>query len=264
MSRPTGGPWTPAFRGRAAARRRVPSARTRVRGTPSPCPSRPPARTRGARGPRPGRDVERARSARALGDRGGCGFHEEGVLAYRRLVAAEPDIVAAENRRLLRDVKELRARVAALESSRWWRLHPRFLLGRLRTDTGSRAAVAAPVEANTRRETPKSDDPRVARFQREIVARGSFRGDLVSGNFTIWEPYLQSLEGRNARILEIGSFEGMSACYFLWRLRDASVTCIDTFAGGASFAAVGADVSALEPAFDRNVALVDAGRVRKL
>lgn len=186
------------------------------------------------------------------------------MLAYRRLVAAEPDIVAAENRRLLRDVKELRARVAALESSRWWRLHPRFLLGRLRTDTGSRAAVAAPVEANTRRGTPKSDDPRVARFQREIVARGSFRGDLVSGNFTIWEPYLQSLEGRNARILEIGSFEGMSACYFLWRLRDASVTCIDTFAGGASFAAVGADVSALEPAFDRNVALVDAGRVRKL
>lgn len=40
-------------------------------------------------------------------------------------------IVTSENRRLNKEVKELRARVAALESSRWWRLHPRFALTRL-------------------------------------------------------------------------------------------------------------------------------------
>jgi O-methyltransferase len=40
---------------------------------------------------------------------------------------------------LLQEVRELRARVAAYESSRWWRLHPRFALSRLR---GSRAAPA--------------------------------------------------------------------------------------------------------------------------
>jgi predicted O-methyltransferase YrrM len=87
---------------------------------------------------------------------------------------------------------------------------------------------------------------------------------MVSWNFARWEPYLKTLENRDARILEIGSFEGMSACYFLWRLPDADVTCIDTFEGGPSFTAVDADVAGLEAAFDRNVALVDSRRVRKL
>jgi hypothetical protein len=34
--------------------------------------------------------------------------------------------------RLTREVRELKARLAAMESSRWWRLHPRYLLRRLR------------------------------------------------------------------------------------------------------------------------------------
>jgi hypothetical protein len=34
--------------------------------------------------------------------------------------------------RLTREVRDLRARLAAMESSRWWRLHPRFALRRLR------------------------------------------------------------------------------------------------------------------------------------
>ena len=37
--------------------------------------------------------------------------------------------------RLAREVRELRARLEAIESSRWWRLHPRLLLRRLRTRT---------------------------------------------------------------------------------------------------------------------------------
>jgi predicted O-methyltransferase YrrM len=114
------------------------------------------------------------------------------------------------------------------------------------------------------REAPAGDDRLTAAFREQVVARGSFRVDMVSGNFAIWELFLKDLEGKTARILEIGSFEGMSACYFLWRLPDAHVTCIDTFAGGPSFAALGADVSGLEAAFDRNVALVDGGRVHKL
>jgi predicted O-methyltransferase YrrM len=175
---------------------------------------------------------------------------------------AEFDIVAAENRRLVREVKELRTRVEALESSRWWRLHPRFLLRRLRM----LAPNEDPVEPTTKQEVtaPPREDELTARFRAEVVARGSFRSDLVSGNFARWEPILEQLEGKSARILEIGSFEGMSACYFLWRLPDADVTCIDTFDGGASFAALGSDVSGLEAAFDRNVGLVDRSRVRKL
>jgi O-methyltransferase len=34
--------------------------------------------------------------------------------------------------RLTREVRDLRARLTAIESSRWWRLHPRFALRRLR------------------------------------------------------------------------------------------------------------------------------------
>jgi predicted O-methyltransferase YrrM len=178
---------------------------------------------------------------------------------------AEFDIVAAENRRLVREIKELRARVAALESSRWWRLHPRFILRRLRSPvaahTGNQDSVHPPAHPEA---SAPGDDALTARFRAEVVARGSFRSDMVSGNFAYWEPILKELEGKGARIVEIGSFEGMSACYFLWRLPDAHVTCIDTFTGGPSFAALGSDLSGLEEAFDRNVALVDDTRIRKL
>ncbi|TML68610.1 MAG: macrocin O-methyltransferase [Actinobacteria bacterium] len=38
------------------------------------------------------------------------------------------DSLVQENRRLAKEARELRERVAALESSRWWRLHPRRAL----------------------------------------------------------------------------------------------------------------------------------------
>ncbi len=63
-------------------------------------------------------------------------------------------------------------------------------------------------------------------------------------------------------MLEIGSFEGLSTCYFLWRLADLEVTCVDTFEGSAGLPSGGRD--GLEGVFDRNIELVDASRVRKL
>ena len=76
---------------------------------------------------------------------------------------------------------------------------------------------------------------------------------------------MRALEGRSARVLEIGSFEGLSACYLLWRLPDSHVTCVDTFAGSPEHVA-GEHLPAgrLDEVFDANVALVDASRVRKL
>jgi predicted O-methyltransferase YrrM len=177
---------------------------------------------------------------------------------------ADFDIVAAENRRLVREVSALRRQVEAFESSRWWRLNPRLLLRNLRAFAGRDAREDAMATTQERVQDRRPDDELTRRFRVEVVEGGSFRSDMVSGNFTNWEPLLSELEGRSARILEIGSFEGMSACYFLWRLPDAHVTCIDTFTGGPSFAARGVDVSGLEAAFDRNLALVDALRVRKL
>jgi O-methyltransferase len=43
-------------------------------------------------------------------------------------MVSEEHELAQENQRLSREVRQLRERVAAYESSRWWRLHPRNLL----------------------------------------------------------------------------------------------------------------------------------------
>jgi O-methyltransferase len=54
------------------------------------------------------------------------------------------DAVIQENQRLTKELTELRRAVAAYESSRWWRLHPRFALQRLRgADVESPAAGPA-------------------------------------------------------------------------------------------------------------------------
>jgi predicted O-methyltransferase YrrM len=177
---------------------------------------------------------------------------------------SERDPVTSENRRLQREVRQLRARVAALEESRWWKLHPRFLARRLMGVAGVRSTrqrSAAPVEA-VAADAP-SVDPLVTRFREEFNGRGSFAEDWFSGKYTAWEPIINELEGRTSELLEIGSFEGLSACYLLWRLPEAKLTCIDTFAGSPEHAAYGVSVAGLEERFDRNVALFDAGRVDK-
>jgi predicted O-methyltransferase YrrM len=97
-----------------------------------------------------------------------------------------------------------------------------------------------------------------------VVVRGSFRTDMFTHHIETWEPFLRTLEQREARILEIGSFEGMSACYFLWRLPKARITCVDSFAGHSGVGAVGEDLTRLEETFDRNLSIVDGNRVRKL
>ena len=43
--------------------------------------------------------------------------------------------------RLTREVRDLRARLTAIESSRWWRLHPRFAIRRLRARSDGDAQV---------------------------------------------------------------------------------------------------------------------------
>jgi predicted O-methyltransferase YrrM len=177
---------------------------------------------------------------------------------------AEIEVVVAENRRLLREVRELRARVAALETSRWWRLHPRRAFARLlpRRETAGPLADAEPTREP--KSSPAPVDPLTARFRVAVIERGTFHSDGFSVNIPTLEPLFAQLEGRQARILEIGSFEGMSACYFAWRLPEALITCVDTFAGGTSFAVRGEDLSELEATFDRNIALVDGARIRKL
>jgi O-methyltransferase len=56
------------------------------------------------------------------------------------------DDIMQENRRLQKELRQLRARVHAVESSRWFRLHPRFAIQRLRRRTGDDAVGAVPSD----------------------------------------------------------------------------------------------------------------------
>src|SRR5438094_8290333 len=94
------------------------------------------------------------------------------------------------------------------------------------------------------------------RFAKDVVAKGEFEHDWFTVHIPVWDRLLGPLEQRTAPLLELGSFEGLSTCYLLWRLPDAHVTCVDTFNWF--------DISDLEGRFERNVALVDSSRVRKL
>ena len=99
-------------------------------------------------------------------------------------------------------------------------------------------------------------------FQAEIVERGDFTQDWFTSRIASLEAVVEPLDGAASRILEVGSFEGLSTCYFLWRLSAAQLTCVDTFEGSPGLPSDARP--GLETAFDRNVQLVDSSRVRKL
>jgi hypothetical protein len=155
--------------------------------------------------------------------------------------------LAAEN-------KELRARLRALERSRWNRLNPRRLLrgrnGTLRASAPTgRPAITEARQAN----------PSLADFEREIVARGRFTHLWALGHAGWWQPICRALETRDSRVLEVGSFEGLSASYVLWRLPKAHVTCVDTFEGSLEHEGTDTVPAEIERIFDargRRVSLV--------
>lgn len=66
------------------------------------------------------------------------------------------------------------------------------------------------------------------------------------------------------RILEVGSFEGKSACWLietLSREKSIEIHCIDTWEGGEEHA--GSDMSAIEERFHRNISFASANALHK-
>lgn len=79
----------------------------------------------------------------------------------------------------------------------------------------------------------------------------------------IWDNLIPQINP--ARILEIGSYEGASACYLIDKLggeRDLELHCIDTWQGGVEHG--GIDMTAVEARFDRNLQAAASRASRKV
>lgn len=92
----------------------------------------------------------------------------------------------------------------------------------------------------------------------------NFTTDWSSSHFANWERHLEALRDRAASVLEIGSWEGRSAVFFLEFLPKCRITCIDTFEGGSEYARYeAAVVRTVETRFDSNLAPYGQ-RIRKM
>lgn len=71
----------------------------------------------------------------------------------------------------------------------------------------------------------------------------------------VWDQIIPQLKPK--RILEIGSFEGASACYLIETLtqeHDIELHCVDTWGGGIEHVEAGVNMSAVEMRFEANIA----------
>jgi predicted O-methyltransferase YrrM len=98
----------------------------------------------------------------------------------------------------------------------------------------------------------------------------NFSADWTSWHYPKWMELLARYRKRPTRVLEIGSWEGRSALFFLNFLPRARLTCVDTFAGGQEHQEAAAvsrkearSLAALEQRFDANVHAF-AKRVEKI
>ena len=81
-----------------------------------------------------------------------------------------------------------------------------------------------------------------------------FTADWFSHVESVWEQLLTHITP--SRVLEIGSYEGRSACFLIERIaaeRPLEIRCIDSWSGALDDAD-GIDLAAVEDRFDRNTA----------
>lgn len=97
-----------------------------------------------------------------------------------------------------------------------------------------------------------------------------FCTDWTSWHFPIWMKLLGPYRERPARMLEIGSWEGRSALFFLNYLPQLQLTCVDTFAGGQEHQEAAAEsaesaetLRSIELRFDDNTKAF-SGRLEKI
>jgi predicted O-methyltransferase YrrM len=84
-----------------------------------------------------------------------------------------------------------------------------------------------------------------------------FTSDWTTEHFAVWHRVLNTLRDEALNILEIGSWEGRSAVFFLNYFRRSTMVCIDTFAGNSlelAYKVLSDEVPEVEGRFDRNLA----------
>jgi predicted O-methyltransferase YrrM len=118
------------------------------------------------------------------------------------------------------------------------------------------------------RRPPRGLQRRLDRFRyRSWFAGKEFTTDWASGNFTLWRRVLSPLRNEPIKVLEIGSWEGRSAIFFLNFFKRSTIVCIDTFGGNPEEAKVYENLAQLLPGveqrFDRNLAAFE-NRVQKI
>jgi predicted O-methyltransferase YrrM len=91
----------------------------------------------------------------------------------------------------------------------------------------------------------------------------SFTTDWTTNRFDSWSAILAPLRHREVDILEIGSWEGRSAIFFLEFFQSSHLTCIDTFRGGREHSDTEFDLASVEKRFEDNTA-VYGPRVEKI
>ena len=123
--------------------------------------------------------------------------------------------------------------------------------------------------AKTAKKRGKSGGRRLLPTEAEIgawYAGKSFDFDWTSWHFPNWIPLLEPYRSRTTRVLEIGSWEGRSALFFLNYLPRSRLTCIDTFEGGKEHRSSASSANYLrivERRFDKNTKPF-ASRIEKI
>ncbi|MBN8938638.1 MAG: class I SAM-dependent methyltransferase [Rhizobiales bacterium] len=94
----------------------------------------------------------------------------------------------------------------------------------------------------------------------------SFSTDWTSRFFHTWASLLEARRAEPLEVLEIGSWEGRSAIFFLQYFRNGRLTCIDTFLGSTEHLLRDkwrVELPHVEQRFDSNLAEF-GGRVQKI
>jgi predicted O-methyltransferase YrrM len=90
-----------------------------------------------------------------------------------------------------------------------------------------------------------------------------FSQDWFTNHIPVWDKLLAQLAPE--KVLEIGSYEGRSACYLIERIaasRDLELHCVDSWGGG--FEHEKSVMQFVEQRFDKNVALAQGAAAKKV